>query len=217
MPCNLHLQLASRMADAAVKHTSAWSRQSRSFHGFPVRGWRSGALHFPVLAEVPCLWKPWARSSTQYNSSQASRHFRSAKCQPRTLAGFVQAWKHVTQFRKWHKHCMQRGRMARKERLLRTLHEVQLAAEKHDHWRLYQIVRRLAPKQWSSKLQLKVAGRLLSVLEEMSVIHQHFQDLFNPAECLAPSVRSLATAKHVDRRYEGANKGKFGWYWEVSN
>ena len=235
-------------------HTSAWSRQSRSFHGFPVGGWRSGALHFPVLA---CLWKPWARSSTsnrvdvqaiinvelrrlaqseviknstmqqmdralqdklqvlfpmnkqvhtpvwrdsilQYNSSQAWRHFRSAKCQPRTLAGFVQAWKHVTQFRKWHKQCMQRGRMARKERLLRTLHEAQLAAEKHDHWRLYQIVRRLAPKQWSSKLQLKVAGRLLSVLEEMSVIHQHFQDLFNPAECLAPSVRSLATAKHVD-------------------
>ena len=250
-------------------HASIWSRQSRSLQGFPVGRWRSGALHYPVLAEIPCTWRIWSRnvskscpsvdvpallqasqdsedgrilelkqtvrqevarhstmeqmdqaltaklhalfplqrrtavnvwqdSLLQQHSAQAWKHFHLVRAQSQTLGGLVKAWKHWTMFQKWQKQYTQRGKAVRRERRLQLLREAQVAADRHDQWKLYQIVRRLAPRQRLCKLQLREGGCLLSPVEEMKVVHRHFQELFNPGQGSELPERSLESSIPVN-------------------
>ena len=133
----------------------------------------------------------WQDSLLQQHSAQAWKHFHLVRAQSKTLGGLVKAWKHWTMFQKWQKQYTQRGKAVRKERRLQLLREAQTAADRHDQWKLYQIVRRLAPRQRHCKLQLKAGGCLLSPVEEMKVVHRHFQELFSPGQGSELPDRSL--------------------------
>ena len=140
----------------------------------------------------------WQDSLLQQHSAQAWKHFHLVRAQSKTLDGFVKAWKRWTMFQKWQKQYTQRGKAVRKERRLQLLREAQTAADRHDQWKLYQIVRRLAPRQRHCKLQLKAGGCLLSPVEEMTVIHKHFQELFSPGQGPVLPDRSLESSLPVN-------------------
>ena len=98
---------------------------------------------------------PWQDALISHGSKQMRHVYRTMRGQQRTIRGLVEAWRCWVQGQRWQVRCKQRSREVRRERRLQLLQEAQQAADTHDAWTLYRIVRKLAPKQRGHRFQLR--------------------------------------------------------------
>ena len=97
---------------------------------------------------------------------------------------------------KIYKQLHQRGKQARKQKLIDKLEQAQAAADRHDQMQLYKVVRSLAPKTTRKPVRIKSSeGAPLSSKEEHGEIMQYFGALYKNDSCQLeplPDASSLA-------------------------
>ena len=81
-------------------------------------------------------------------------------------------------FSQLHKEHSKYCKILRKQRITDALEEAEQAAQRHDTWALYRIVRRLAPKVPSKKFQIQQKGKLLSPQEELQTMVKYYEELY---------------------------------------
>ena len=111
--------------------------------------------------------------------SQALRHLRA-----RNLQGLFKAWFHAH-----HKQCARQqmkinSSTARKRKIQHIYEVAHQASRAKDHFRLYQAVRELAPRQIYKRVILRAEdGKLLTPQEEADWLMQWFMDLYKDDSC----------------------------------
>ncbi|CAE7218000.1 unnamed protein product [Symbiodinium natans] len=110
-----------------------------------------------VRASVKLLWQ--ARDALR-------------KCQASTgLASLFTMWRHAASFAKCSRECKRVGRQARRQRLLACIQEAEQAKQRGDLRGLYQVVKRLAPKQAYRRVQLRDStGKMLNDDESVQAL-----------------------------------------------
>ena len=79
------------------------------------------------------------------------------------------------------------SRALRKQHLQNELRQAEHAYQRGDQRGLFEVMRRLAPKQRKTKVQLRgAAGRILSNAEELSVFTDYCRGLFFKGVCYWP-------------------------------
>ena len=95
-----------------------------------------------------------------------------------TRHGIFHAWRCWCMFSQLHKEHSKYCKILRKQRITDALEEAEQAAQRHDTWALYRIVRRLAPKVPSKKFQIQQKGKLLSPQEELQTMVTYYEELY---------------------------------------
>ena len=108
--------------------------------------------------------------------------FRKMRAQSGTLRGLFVAWRCWGRFQQMHKQYAVHSMNLRKEKRLQTLSDARQAADKHDTWGLYKIVRSIAPKCPARKFQVRKDGHLLSPSEEVQVVVEHYNNLYKDGD-----------------------------------
>ena len=142
---------------------------------------------FPKPQTAPTE-KPWLSQPVQLSVKELWARWRAFKqVRKNGLRGWFQAWRAWKNFDKQHREHQRRCKQARRAKLLTAMQEAQACAYKHDTRGLYQIVKRIAPKQAYRRLQLRDdRGLMLTPAEEADSLQMHFRTRFQ-AELPAPS------------------------------
>ena len=142
---------------------------------------------FPKPQATPTE-KPWQSQPVQLSVKELWARWRAFKqVRKNGLRGWFQAWRAWKNFDKQHREHQRRCKQARRAKLLTAMQEAQACAYKHDTRGLYQIVKRIAPKQAYRRLQLRDdRGLMLTPAEEADSLQMHFRTRFQ-AELPAPS------------------------------
>eukprot|EP00439_Symbiodinium_sp_Y106_P072520 s514_g13.t1 len=139
---------------------------------------------FPARAAPP-REKPWQTLDVQVGVRELWATWRAFKqVRKAGLRGWFLAWRAWKNYDRQHREHQRRCKQARKHKLLEAVTEAQTCAYKHDARGLYQVIKRLAPKQSYRRLQLRDdAGTMLTPLEEADLLQKHFRARF---QALAP-------------------------------
>ena len=132
---------------------------------------------FPVQPQSTL--KPWQQSSVQVGIKQMWMAYRALRsCPDWSLQSIFTAWRNFTVFHRAHRAFRQAGRVARRAWRLEKLAEAERAC-KHDSFRLYTIIRSLAPKSKHRRVRLRgPEGRMLSTEEELATLQRHCEAVF---------------------------------------
>ena len=125
--------------------------------------------------------KPWQLESVQRGIKDMWLQWRAfKKIRKNGLRGRFAAWMAWKAFDKLYRAHQVRCRVTRRAKLLTAMAEAQQCADKHDSRGLYQIVKRIAPKQAYRRLQLKDSqGRMMSPSDEADLLQWHFSERFS--------------------------------------
>ena len=105
-------------------------------------------------------------------------------------------WKHFAKFRALRRAANKASRTARRDRVDGLLCEAEHFARMNNVHRLYKIVRLLAPKQPCKKVQIyDKDGLMLSNTQEAAAIHDHFCQIFQGGQVVAPWTCSTGVAQ----------------------
>ena len=134
---------------------------------------------FPARAAQP-REKPWQTLDVQVGVRELWATWRAFKqVRKAGLRGWFLAWRAWKNYDRQHREHRRRCKQARKHKLLEAVTEAQTCAYKHDARGLYQVIKRLAPKQSYRRLQLRDdAGTMLTPLEEADLLQKHFRARF---------------------------------------
>ena len=115
------------------------------------------------------------------------------------LRGWFQAWRAWKNYDRQHREHQRRCKQARRAKLLEAMREAQTCACKQDSRGLYQVVKRLAPKQTHRRLQLRDdRGFMLTPVEEADLLMQLPASFFKLTHLLGQTqapVRGLRLSK----------------------
>ena len=136
--------------------------------------------------------KPWQDEVQVSRAKTMWTLFRKMRQQPFTAKGIFVAWRCWAKFTEKHREHKQRSRQLRICKHRAILRDAQMAASRHDTWELYRIVRRLAPKQPSTKFQIHDKGRLLQPQEELALFSKHYTDLYKDEQACVSQSRVLS-------------------------
>ena len=116
---------------------------------------RACADIFPAKAATkpPHTWQAVEVQNGIKNMWQQWRAFK--KIRKNGLQGWFAAWKAWRSFDRHYREHQLRCRQARRSKLLNAMEEAQQCASRHDSRGLYQIVKRIAPKQSFRRMQLR--------------------------------------------------------------
>ena len=110
-----------------------------------------------------------------------SKHLRDLR-QP-SLENLIKAWFHVTQRQRARQQMRRTSAQARRLRLQKIFDSAGRADEARDHFRLYQAIRELAPKQPYRRIQIRDSdGRLLHPEAAADRICDWFAELYHDAD-----------------------------------
>ena len=119
----------------------------------------------PVQAGIKIMWQKW-------------RAFKQVRKQG--LRGWFQAWKAWKAFDHCYREHQRRCKVARRHVLLDAMHEAADCAAQHNSRGIYQIIKRIAPKQDRRRMQLRGEdGHMLLPQEELHLLEDHYQQRFN--------------------------------------
>ena len=117
-----------------------------------------------VQAGIRSLWCKW-------------RAFKQVRKQG--LRGWFQAWRAWKAFDQHYRMHQRRCKQARRAVLLDAMQEAEQYARAHNSRGIYQIIKRLAPKQARRRMQLRGAeGQMLEPCAELDLLEQHFSQRF---------------------------------------
>ena len=125
--------------------------------------------------------KPWQLEAVQRGIKDMWIQWRAfKKIRKNGLRGWFAAWKAWKAEEKLYRAHQVRCRATRRAKLLTAMAEAQQCADKHDTRGLYQVVKRIAPKQAYRRLQLKDSqGRMMSPSDEADLLQSHFRERFS--------------------------------------
>ena len=123
---------------------------------------------------------PWQQHQVQESIQHLWSKWRAFKqIRKQGLRGWFQAWRAWKTFDQQYRTHQQRCKQARKAVLLQAMEEAELHAHNHNSRGLYQIIKRLAPKQVRKRMQLRGQdGQMLTPDQELSLLTQHFSQRF---------------------------------------
>ena len=99
-----------------------------------------------------------------------------------SLRTMFECWQLITQHRKVHRDQQTASAQAKEDRIQQVLTDARQAADRHDLSRLHQLVRRLNPKEKTTRIQIRDAsGRILSPMEEFTSLKQYVQTTWSGA------------------------------------
>ena len=123
---------------------------------------------------------PWQQHQVQESIQHLWSKWRAFKqVRKQGLRGWFQAWRAWKAFDKQYRTHQKRCKQARRAVLLQAMEEAELHARTHNSRGLYQIIKRLAPKQARKRMQLRGQdGQMLTPDQELSLLTQHFSQRF---------------------------------------
>eukprot|EP00439_Symbiodinium_sp_Y106_P075733 s1215_g15.t1 len=124
--------------------------------------------------------KPWQSAAVQHGIKDLWARWRAFKLIRKDgLRGWFQAWRAWKNYDRQHREHQRRCKQARRAKLLAAMQEAQACAYKHDTCGLYQVVKRIAPRQAYHGLQLRGDhGVMLTPAEEADSLQLHFRTRF---------------------------------------
>ena len=135
----------------------------------------AGSL-FPAQRQTKSA--PWQNQLQTGRAARMWALFRRMRSFRGTRHGIFHAWRCWCMFSQLHKEHSKYCKILRKQRITDALEEAEQAAQRHDTWALYRIVRRLAPKVPSKKFQIQQKGKLLSPQEELQTMVKYYEELY---------------------------------------
>ena len=143
-----------------------------------------------VLRPIKHLWQLW-------------RSFKQVQREGDDLKCCFQVWRAFQSFKKQKKVVQKAGRESRKAKVDTLLNEAAAAASRQDMRGLYQVVRKLAPKQEYKRVQIhSQQGQILTPGEEIEELKVFFTNVYSgetytmefETPCEIPSVEALESA-----------------------
>lgn len=102
-------------------------------------------------------------------------------------SNLFQAWFHIVQMQKARRAMNSTAKQARKAHLQQTYDAASEAAMAKDHFRLYQAIRKLAPKQISKRVQLRNAdGTLANPVQAADMLAEWYSQIYAPEDSVTP-------------------------------
>ena len=137
---------------------------------------------FPAQKQQRAL-HPWQTPEVQQGIKVMWAQWRAfKKIRKNGLQGWFAAWKAWKSFDRHYRAHQLRCRQARRAKLLRAMDDAQDCAKRHDSRGLYQIVKRIAPKQPYKRLQLRdPKGLMMTPSAEVDMLQSHFRERFQAA------------------------------------
>ena len=123
---------------------------------------------------------PWQTDSVQEGIKSMWAKWRAFKqVRKQGLRGWFQAWRAWKAFDKQYREHQRRCKQARRHVLLDAMQEAEQHAATSNIRGIYQIIKRLAPKQARRRMQLRgPEGQMLSPTEELDMLEHHFSSRF---------------------------------------
>ena len=175
--CSLYHNVSNRLHQVPAEALTA-ERLNQEMHA-------ACCALFPVtpLAKDP---RPWQQSQHDvkelwrcHSALKAVRREHIAVGVRSRMAQVFQILRVHTQLQACQRALRKRGRERRKQLILTSLSRAEAAAQAGDMYKLFQEVRRLAPKSPKERVQIRSPdGRILSETDELQAIVQYFTDVF---------------------------------------
>ena len=106
-----------------------------------------------------------------------------------SIPGIFKMWKQYADFKKAHKTFRKNGREERRNWLKAQIHEMEQAANRKDTRTLFNLARKIAPKNKRTTIQLRDEdGRILSKEQELDALAEFYKELFTHQKPLPPPV-----------------------------
>ena len=123
---------------------------------------------------------PWQTDQVQAGVKDMWQRWRAFKqVRKQGLRGWFQAWKAWKAFDVCYREHQRRCKAARRAVLLDAMQEAEGHAARHNARGIYQIIKRIAPKQDRRRMQLRgEGGTMLLPQEELQLLQEHFQHRF---------------------------------------
>ena len=141
---------------------------------------------------------PWAGAEHAGSIKTMWQHYRAMRVQGRCartgtrdgwMRSVIQAWRHQQQFLKLHRLVQKHSRRLRRTRLASLLQEADSHVRSGCNQALFDLIRRVAPKQVRRRAQLRSKeGRLLTPAEEALALRKFWASVNGaPGEALCPA------------------------------
>ncbi|CAE7029975.1 unnamed protein product [Symbiodinium sp. CCMP2592] len=148
------------------------------------------ARHFPKTSGQ-VRQRPWQHADLQVRYPHLWQLWRTLGVGPppglHHLCGHVlRYWRQVTIYKQAAREAKRASRALRKQYMQSELRQAENAYRRGDQRGLFEVMRRLAPKQRKAKVQLRGEdGRILSNAEELRVFTDYCRGLFSSGRCVA--------------------------------
>ena len=139
---------------------------------------------FPAHKALPTSAPPWQQPQVQDGIRNLWSKWRAFKqVRKHGLRGWFQAWRAWKDFDWRYRVHQKRCKQARRTVLLDAMHEAEQHAKTHNTRGIYQILKRLAPKQARRRMQLRgEEGQMLEPSAELDLLEQHFSKRFTATQ-----------------------------------
>ena len=139
---------------------------------------------FPANKTLITSAPPWQQPQVQAGVRNLWSKWRAFKqVRKHGLRGWFQAWRAWKDFDRNYRAHQQRCKQARRAVLLDAMYEAEQHAQTHNTRGIYQILKRLAPKQARRRMQLRgTDGQMLEPCAELDLLEQHFSRRFTATQ-----------------------------------
>ena len=108
------------------------------------------------------------------------RQLRHLRIDGEDLTTLLQAWFHICKRSQARRQMNTTSKQSRRARMQKLFDQADAAEKAHDHFRLYQVVRTLAPRQKLQRIQLRHPdGTLASPLQAADMLQKWYADLYH--------------------------------------
>ena len=146
--------------------------------------------HFPVMKRVS-TGSPFETNRTHIMNKWRHREACRKYTMPK-FANFFRAWFHLARFQALKRIHKRHATLARQERVETIMHQAQQAADRHDTWKLFQVINRFCPKQPRIRVQIRNQfGAIATPVEEQSILHEFVSQTWNGPPHVPTKTRRL--------------------------
>ena len=168
--------------------------------------------HYPIQSRAPKLemWKTPEVHKAVMTKWRAFRYMRSFA--DHTLASLFGAWRAWLHFQQTSVRARHASANNRRKKVQDELEIAAEAANRHDHRTLFQVIRRLAPKQAYKPTRLRArGGHLMDPQEESKAFEKHFRARFNTQDSVEVALHERQWTLQQEVQISEAELGEALW------
>ena len=127
----------------------------------------------------------------KWQHRQACLSIRPTACHKTSAKDVFRAWHHLARFQALSSHHRKHAAQVRRSRFQEIIMEAQMAADRSDIHKLFQIIHRFAPKQPKRRVQIRNhTGQVASPVEELAILSKYVKEAWQgpPLEPIHPDV-----------------------------